>query len=329
MQQGRPMQLHVAILDNLHPQIRQLVATIAPAEWELSFLASLEAEQRNAALAEADVVFIIGASIDAALLGKAPRLRFIQKLGAGLDKIDLQACERRGVAVARLNAGNAIPVAEHMLMLMLAALRRLSYFDRRTRQGDWLKEEGRGVQRQLAGKRVGLVGFGAIGREVARRLQGFDVDLVYYDPFPVTAELEFKVTRCELEDLLRTSDVISLHLPLTPETRNLLSREHLALLKPGATVINCARGGLIDETALAEALESGALHAAGLDTFAIEPPGASPLFDRDDVVVTPHLAGATYDNFETVFRRGMENVGLFLAGAPLSPAEIVVQPPAA
>jgi phosphoglycerate dehydrogenase-like enzyme len=122
--------------------------------------------------------------------------------------------------------------------------------------------------------------------------------------------------------------VVSLHLPLLPETRNLLSRERLALLKPGATLINCARGGLIDEAALADALDAGLLHAAGLDTFSTEPPGASPLFGRDDVVVTPHLAGATYDNFEIVFRRGMENVALFLAGAPLSPAEIVVQPPA-
>jgi phosphoglycerate dehydrogenase-like enzyme len=326
--EGRFMSLQVAILDNVHPEIRRLITAIAPRDWSLSFLAALDPEQRKAALREAEIMFIIGAGVDAALLAAAPSLRFVQKLGAGMDKIDLEACKGRGVAVARLNAGNAVPVAEHTVMLMLAALRRLPYFDRRTRERDWLKEEGRGVQRQLAGKQVGLVGFGAIGREVAKRLQGFDVSLAYYDPFPAAVDAGLAITRYELDALLRTSDVVSLHLPLLPETRNLLSRERLALLKPGATLINCARGGLIDEAALADALDAGLLHAAGLDTFSTEPPGASPLFGRDDVVVTPHLAGATYDNFEIVFRRGMENVALFLAGAPLSPAEIVVQPPA-
>lgn len=325
------MQRRVAFLDQVHPSIASLVTAVAPPDWELAFLASLEAGRRDAALRETEVMFIIGAGIDAPLLAAAPRLRFVQKLGAGTDRIDKDACARHGVTVARLQAGNAIPVAEHTIMLMLAALRRLPYFDRRTREGHWLKEEGRGTQRQLAGKVVGLIGFGAIGREVAKRLQGFDVRLIYYDPFPAPADAVsgLSITRCELDDLLRNADVISLHLPLLPETRNLLDRERLALLKPGATLINCARGGLVDEAALADALDRSALHAAALDTFQTEPPGPSPLFGRDDVVVTPHLAGATYENFEIVFRRGMDNVARFFAGTPLVPSEIVVAPPSA
>lgn len=325
------MNLRVAVLDDVHEDIGRLVTAISPHDWTVSVLASLHGEERRSALGGAEVMFIIGAGIDAPLLAAAPRLRFVQKLGAGADRIDREACGRHGVTVARLQAGNAVPVAEHTVMLMLAALRRLPYFDRSTREGRWLKEEGRGIQRQLAGKRIGLVGFGAIGREVARRLQGFDVGLAYYDPHPAgaDAERELSIVRRGLDELLRTSDVVSLHLPLLPETRNLLSRERLALLKPGATLINCARGGLVDEAALAEALERGALHAAGLDTYGTEPPGLSPLFGRDDVVVTPHLAGATYDNFEIVYRRGMDNVARFLAGTPLAPAEIVVAPPPA
>ena len=322
------MQLRVAVLDDVHSEIANLVTAICPSHWNVSFLAALEPDKRKSVLRGVEIMFIIGAGIDAALLDASPKLRFVQKLGAGTDKIDLAACEIRNVAVARLQAGNSIPVAEHTVMMMLAALRQLPYFDRSTRAGRWLKEEGRGRQRQLAGKRVGLVGFGAIGREVAKRLGCFDVSLAYYDPFPASSDVEkqFSIVRCELDELLATSDVISLHLPLMKETRNLLSRERLALLKPDATVINCSRGGLVDEVALAEALENGALHAVGLDTYANEPPLTSPLFDREDVVVTPHLAGATYDNFEVVFRRGMENVAHFLGGTPISPAELVLAP---
>ena len=325
------MQLRVAVLDDVREGIKRLVRANSPKDWAISFLASLDGERRRSALAETEVMFIIGTSIDAPLLAAAPRLRFVQKLGAGTDQIDEEACRRRGVAVARLQAGNAVPVAEHTVMLMLAALRRLPYFDRGTREGRWLREEGRDVQRQLAGKRVGLVGFGAIGREVAKRLRGFDVGLLYADPRPAPTDLEreLSIVRCELDELLRTCDVVSLHLPLLPQTRNLLSRDRLALLKPGATLINCARGGLVDEAALADALDRGALHAAGLDTHQSEPPGRSPLFGRDDVVVTPHLAGATYDNFAIVYGRGMDNVARFLAGTPLEPAEIVVAPPPA
>lgn len=323
------MTIRVAFLDEVDDRIRARIGRLLPESWQISFTATNDPADRQRAMAGATVAFVIGTGIDAALLDAAPGLKFVQKLGAGLDRVDQTACLHRGVGVARLQAGNAAQVAEHTVLMMLSALRRLPYFDRRTRQGDWQKEEGRGTQRQLAGKQVGLVGFGAIGRAVARRLAGFDVTLGYYDPFPADAgvEQDLSVVRYALDDLLARSDVISLHLPLGPETRYLLDDRRLAMMKPGATIINCARGGLIDEAALERALQSGHIFAAALDTFETEPPGMSPLFTRDDVVVTPHLAGATIENFEVVFRRGLQNAGLFLAGQPLPTGELVVAAP--
>ena len=320
---------HLAFLDSVHPTIRDEIARLLPADWHLSCASSNDEISRQNAAADADVAMIIGTGIDAALLDKALNVRFIQKLGAGIDNVDLEACRAHGVAVARLQAGNASQVAEHTIMLMLAALRRLTYFDRETRAGNWLRAEGRGTQRQLKGKTVGLIGLGAIGREVARRLVGFDVETIYHDIRRPEPELEVRLQArfCELEDLLRASDVVSLHVPLTAETRNMLGARRLRLLKPGATIINCARGGLADQAVLCDALERNAIFAVALDTFDDEPLRASPLFERDDVVVTPHVAGATLENFVNIFGRGLRNVDLFLTGGVLPPGELVIGKP--
>jgi phosphoglycerate dehydrogenase-like enzyme len=318
--------VRLAFLDAVDPRIRAEIGRLLPVDWQLSCTDSNDKQDRQAAAADADVAMIIGTGVDAALLEEAPNLRFVQKLGAGVDNVDPDACQRRNVAVARLQSGNAAQVAEHTLLLMLAALRRLPYFDRRTRAGSWLRAEGRATQRQLAGKTVGIIGLGAIGREVARRLVGFDVDVVYYDIKRPSRDLEAKlaVHFCEFEELLCSSDVVSLHVPLTAETRNMLDARRIGILKPGSTIINCARGGLIDEAALHLALESKEVFAAGLDTFKVEPLQTSPLFERDDVVVTPHVAGATFENFVKIFERGLRNVELFLAGRQLPEGELII-----
>jgi len=320
--------VHLAFLDDVDPRIKDEVARLLPAGWTLSCTEAEDRASRERAAGAADVAMIIGSGIDQSLLDAAPELRFVQKLGAGVDNVDANACRARKVGIARLQAGNSAQVAEHTLMLMLTALRQLPYFDRQTRTGSWLRPEGRAVQRQLAGKTVGIVGLGAIGREVARRLVGFDVDVVYYDIVRPSADVEkhLQVRYCEFETLLRCSDVVSLHVPLTAETRGMLDAERIAMLKPSATIINCARGGLIDEAALNLALEWERVLAAGLDTFDVEPLYSSPLYRRDNVVVTPHLAGATLENFVNVFQRGVRNIELYLEGRQLPEGELVLGP---
>jgi D-3-phosphoglycerate dehydrogenase / 2-oxoglutarate reductase len=202
--------------------------------------------------------------------------------------------------------------------------------DRRTRAGEWLKEESRGVNRQLHGKRVGLVGLGAIGRELVKLLKGFEADIVYFDPGVSPAEVEQKlgVRHLSLDELLATSDIISLHLPLVPETAGLISKEKIDRMKPGAVLINCARGGLVDEAALATALIEGRLFGAGLDAFAKEPPVGSPLLALEQTVVTPHFAGATIDNFSSVIERAVDNARQYLKTGTLPDADIVFVPQA-
>jgi D-3-phosphoglycerate dehydrogenase len=262
------------------------------------------------------------------LLSEAKRLRFIQKLGAGVDRIDLDVCREQRIGVARLHAGNSIPVAEHTILLMLATYRQLPQIDARTRAGVWSKEDARGMHRQLQHKTVGLVGFGAIGKEVAKRLRGFDVAILYYDPFPASPEIEKQlgVTRANLDALLRTSDIVSLHLPLLPETVGIIDAKRIAAMKQDAVLINCARGGLVDEAALVKALKEGRLFGAGIDAFSTEPPIGSPLLALENTVVTSHLAGATLDNFSGIVARAVQNATAILRGDTLPETDVVIAP---
>ena len=318
----------VALLDLFHPAIDEAVRAALPTGWTPRFATAKSADAQALALADADIALPMAAPMPAALLDAAPRLRFIQKLGAGVDRIDLETCRRRGIGVARLNAGNAIPVAEHTVMMMLATYRRLPLNDRRTRAGHWDKEEGRGVNRHMHGKRVALLGFGAIGQAVARLLGGFGVEVVFYDPMPPPAEVSAALgaRAVTLDEAIATADIVSLHLPLMAETAGLIGRERIGAMKRGAVLINCARGGLVDEAALAEALADGHLFAAGIDCFSQEPPGDSPLLRLDSTVVTSHLAGATLDNFSGVMARAVANAEAFLAGRALPERDVVLVP---
>jgi D-3-phosphoglycerate dehydrogenase len=321
------MEVIAAIIDPFDARIRDRIAAAMPPGWTLRNGHGGSAE-RDAALADADVLFVMAAPVDRDLIAKAGRLRLIQKLGAGVDRIDLDACAARGIALAKLAAGNAVPVAEHTVLLMLACYRRLPLVDRLTRAGHWGKEEARGLHRQLRGKRIGLVGFGAIGREVASILAGFRAELIYFDPVRAAAEVEARlgVRYLGLDELVATADIVSLHLPLMPETAGLVDARRIRRMKPGAVLINAARGGLVDEAALAAALADGHLAAAGLDTFAKEPPLGNPLLDLEQTVVTPHLAGATIDNFDGVIARAVANARSYLAAGQLPEHDAVLLP---
>lgn len=318
----------VATIDPFHPRIVDTIAAALPADWTLRVTEAATEDARAAALDTADAAMVMATPMPRTLLERAPRLRFIQKLGAGVDRIDTDWCAAKGVAVARLHAGNAVPVAEHTLLLMLAACRHLPRLDADTRAGRWDKEQVRGENRHLHGKIVGIVGFGAIGRQVARLLSGFGVDLVYYDPVRAdpAVEAELRVRPLALDALVSEADVVTLHLPLLAGTAGLISAERIARMKSGALLVNAARGGLVDEAALAEALRTGRLFAAGLDAFSEEPPVGNPLLALPNTVVTPHCAGATIDNFAAVAARGVENIRRFLAGEALPEGDVVIAP---
>jgi phosphoglycerate dehydrogenase-like enzyme len=322
------MPITVAVLDTFHPQIKAAIERAIPSDWTARFVEENSQGSRATLIRDADIVFVMAAPMPKELLAQARRLRFIQKLGAGLDRIDLDFCRQQGIGVARLHAGNSIPVAEHTILLMLATYRRLPQLDRRTRTGAWSKEDARGTHRSLQHKKVGLVGFGAIGKEVAKRLRAFDVEILYYDPMRAPAEVEQKlgVTFSDLDALLREADIVSLHLPLLPQTKNIIDARRIATMKPSAVLINCARGGLVDETALTEALKAGRLFGAGIDAFSQEPPVGNPLLDLDNTVVTPHLAGATLDNFANVVARSVENAKAVLRGELLPDSDVAVAP---
>jgi phosphoglycerate dehydrogenase-like enzyme len=320
----------VAVLDTFHPQIVAAIKAGVPAEWTVNFTPENSLAARANVMRDADIVFVMAAPMPAELLKAASRLRFIQKLGAGVDRIDLEVCRKMGIGVARLHAGNSIPVAEHTILLMLAVYRQLPQIDARTRAGIWSKEDARGTHRQLQHKTIGLVGFGAIGREVAKRLRGFDVNILYYDPLRAAPDVErdLTVTYADLDVLMRQADIVSLHLPLLPQTSGIINAGRIAAMKQGAVLINCARGGLVDEAALAQALRDGHLSGAGIDAFSTEPPIGSPLLTLDNTVVTSHLAGASLDNFSGMFARAVANVQAVLRGEALPAADVAVAPAA-
>jgi len=232
-------------------------------------------------------------TIDAAALAAADRLKVIARYGAGVDNVDLEAARRKGIVVTNTPGANAASVAELTIGLMLALLRSIPCAHERTRAGEWPRLEGL----SLEGRTVGLLGLGAVGKQVARRLQGFDCTVLAHDPQPDEAfAREHGVALCSRDELIAASDLLSLHLPLLPATKGLVDAAFLSRMKRGACLINTARGDLVDEEALAAALRAGHLRGAALDTFAQEPPNRdNPLLALPQVIVTPHM-GAHSDS---------------------------------
>ncbi len=251
----------------------------------------------------------------------------IEKWGIGVDRLDVQAARRMKIPVAITAGSNAGPVAELAVALMLGVYRRLAQVDSALRRGQWLKAEMREVCFQLSGKTVGLLGFGNIGRMVARRLRGFDLRVLYFDARRADAATEAALgaTPATLEELLAESDIVSLHAPFLPATAKIINAAAIAQMKTGAVLINTARGELVDEKALYDALVSGKLRGAGIDAFDPEPPAPdNPLLKLDQVLATPHSGGAVFDNVENVAEHAIGNILKFLCGKPLSPADVVV-----
>lgn len=315
----------LGVIDPFHPDIVATICDSVPTGWTVTVTDAPTEDARAVALAKADVAFVMATPMPRSLLERAPQLRFIQKLGAGIDRIDKTYCAEAGIGLARLYAGNSILLAEHSVLLMLAACRQLPRLDRGTSSGEWDKEVSRGVNRQIHGKTVGLVGFGAIGRQVARLLSGFGATILYHDPVRASPnhEVAFDVAYRDLDPLLSESDIVSLHMPLLPETRNLLDARRIRSMKRGSIVINAARGELVDELELVLAMRDGHLFSAAIDTFSTEPPIGSPLLELETTVVTPHCTDATIDYFAILAVRGVENACRTLAGQDIPASDFV------
>lgn len=248
-----------------------------------------------------------------------PRLKVVGRAGIGVDNVDVEAATRLGVVVMNAPFGNAVTTAEHAIAMMMALARHIPAADRSMRAGKWEKNRFMGME--LAGKTLGLIGCGNIGSIVADRAHGLKMKVIVYDPYLSDERARLLgVEKVSFDELLQRADVISLHTPLTPETRNILSREALLRTRPGVRIVNCARGGLVDEQALYDLIRAGHVAGAALDVFAEEPLGESPLRELDEVVLTPHLGASTTEAQEKVAIQIAEQIADFLLYGAISNA---------
>lgn len=278
-------------IDPLCPQI------FKEAGFAVDLRTDLNPEELAAIVGDYDGLVVRSATkVTAAILAKAGKLKVIGRAGAGVDTIDVEAATRAGVLVMNTPGQNANGVAELVFAHMLSLIRHVAVGTQSLREGRWEKKNLSGTE--LKGKTLGLLGFGAIGRRVAAIAEAFGMTIMAYDPFLNENQIRSGGARpAGLDDILKEADFVSLHLPRTAETANMIDAAALAKMKPGAFLINCARGGLVDEAALVEALKSGRLGGAGLDVFAAEPPAPDhPLFALDNFVGTPHIGASTAES---------------------------------
>jgi len=299
------------------PDLQERLSARAP-DW-LRTVTVDEADRENIAreLVDTDVLLHVLEPVTRELMAVAPRLRLIQKIGVGVNTIDLVEAKRRGIRVANMPGTNSQAVCEMALALLLAALRKVIPFDAATRRGEgWILPPGSTDDvTEVHGKTVGLVGYGEVPRRLAPVLQALGARVLAFDLRTPGDGIAQPAT---LDELLAVSDIVSLHLPLTEETRHLLNRDTLGRMKRGVVLVNTARGGLIEEAALVEALRSGHVRAAGLDVFDREPlSSGNPLLSLANVVVMPHLSWLTAETLERSFAVAMENCTRLRDGADL------------
>ncbi|RKZ66711.1 MAG: phosphoglycerate dehydrogenase [Gammaproteobacteria bacterium] len=280
---------------------------------DVDFTTGLSEAEACEHIREADAVIVRSAtSIRGDILEAGKNLKVIGRAGIGVDNIDIPAATERGIVVLNTPDANATTTAELAIAHMMSLSRHLPFADQSIRNGKWERSSFMGAE--LSGKTLGVIGFGTIGRIAANRGLGLNMNVVAYDPF-VTDEIftEACVTPMDIDQLLECADFVTLHCPLIEQTRNLISRERLAIMKPGARLINCARGGLIDEKALFDALDSGQLAGAALDVYENEPPKDSPLLKLNNIVFTPHLGASTEEAQTAVGVEIAKQIATFLS----------------
>ena len=299
------------------PGFRRQLEQHAPDWLEIVIVDEADTVDFTAAMQDAQVLLHVLEPVTAAAIAAAPQLRLIQKIGVGVNTIDLDAAKQRGIAVANMPGTNTPAVVELTLLLMFATLRRVAFWDATTRQQKGWEAELPVFDTlgELNGRVVGLVGYGAVAAHLAPILHACGASVVYTAR---QAKPQAVGKPCSFDELLRVSDIVSLHVPLTPETMRLMDAAAFARMKPNSVFINTARGGLVEEPALIAALQSGHLRAAGLDVFAAEPVATgNPLLTLDNVVLTPHIAWLTQETLERSIVIAVENCRRLRDGEPL------------
>ncbi len=299
----------ILVTDDLSPQALELLETAGDAGYDL--VRRPAPQELRRIIPNYDALIIrSSAQVDAGLLEAASRLKVVGRAGVGLDNVDIEAASLQGVIVMNTPGANTMATAEHTMAMMLALCRHVPQADQSLRSGEWARSRFLGVQ--LYDKTLGVVGLGRIGARVAQRAQAFGMTVIAFDPY-IGEEVarELKVGLVDLDELLKQADFITLHAALTPETRGVIDAQAITRMKPGVRIVNCARGALVDEAALVDALRSGHVAGAALDVFAEEPlSDASPLRSLPNVVLTPHLAAST---IEAQLDVGMQIVDQVLA----------------
>ncbi|MFI5254080.1 MAG: phosphoglycerate dehydrogenase [Candidatus Limnocylindrales bacterium] len=286
------------------------------AEHEVDVRTDLPRAEFLAALPDYDALLVrSGVQVDAEAIAAGPRLVVVGRAGVGVDNVDLEAATRAGITVVNAPTGNTTAAAEHTLALLYAVARRIAAADASVRRGEWRRSAFTGVE--LRGKTLGIIGLGKIGMAIADRARAMEMEVIGHDPF-VTAEAAANhgVTLADRAAVIARADVLTLHVPLTRQTRDMLDAAALATMKPGAIVLNVARGGLVDEAALATALIEGRLGGAGIDVYTTEPPTGSPLLEAPNTVLTPHLGASTEEAQVRVAVEAAQQVLDVLAGRP-------------
>lgn len=297
--------------EKVSPAAHEIIEANRGPNTEVAYWTELTDTQQESCLAEAQYLITAASPITRNMLGKAPNVRLIQKTGSGVDNIDLEAAAELGIMVSSTPGANSASVAELTIGMILSLYRKLHFLDRETKQGNWLMWEHRPFMFEMKGKTHGIIGIGNIGKEVVPLSKAFGTTVIYFDANKLSTEAEAKlgISYAPLPQLLAAADIISLHIPLLPATRNLIGAAELKLMKPNAILINVARGNIVDEQALAQALQNGRLLGAGIDTFSAEPVQKdNPLLQLDNVLATPHIAGGTRDVLEKVLYLSFQNI---------------------
>jgi phosphoglycerate dehydrogenase-like enzyme len=303
------------------PELYDVIRSLAPQGFEVIFLDKGDEMERLKKLEDADYMLIADATLTKAHVQAAPRLRMVQHQGVGYEKVDLKALAKAGIPLGITPEGTTVGVAEHTILLILALYRRLPTAHQSLLEGKWLQWELRTQSFELSGKTLGILGMGRIGQAVASRIKNFGVHILYYDKYLRLSDSEEKELQsrfCSFEELLSTSDIISLHVLLSNETRHFIGRDQLKMMKKSAVLINTCRGQVIEEQALYEALKNKDIAGAALDVFYKEPPDPNnPLFKLDNVVLTPHIAAGTIDGFKTKISAAFANIVRHAEGKPI------------